>query len=103
MRVQSPVSNSVQSAQQTESSKKSEAAKKSGENKSKASVLDSASVKSEISAKSRDYKEAHAVAAQAPDVRETKIEEIKKRIAEGRYKVDADKVADKLVNDHLSF
>jgi flagellar biosynthesis anti-sigma factor FlgM len=34
-------------------------------------------------------------------VREEKIAALKARIAEGKYKVDADKVADRMVDDHL--
>ena len=105
MRVQSNVNNSVQTTQQTDSAKKSESVKnKSAELKQKAAYGDvSGSVKSDISAKSKEYGKAHAVASETPDVRENKIEEIKRRIAEGKYKVDPDKVAEKLVNEHMSF
>ena len=57
---------------------------------------------SEISSKSKRFATAKAVATDAPDVREDKIAEFKKRISEGSYKVDSDAVADRLVNDHLS-
>lgn len=56
---------------------------------------------SEISAQGRDMAKAQAAAKNAPDVREEKIQKIRERIAQGRYKVDADAVADKLVDDHI--
>ena len=55
----------------------------------------------EISAKARDAATAAQVAKDAPDVREAKIAELKKRIAEGKYNVDPKKVADRMVDDHL--
>jgi negative regulator of flagellin synthesis FlgM len=61
-----------------------------------------AAVKTEISTKGKDFSKAKAVAANAPDVREEKIAELKKRIAGGKYEVDANKVASKMVDEHLS-
>jgi len=43
------------------------------------------------------------VAKSAPDVREDRIAELKKRIAEGKYEVDANKLADKMVSEHMGF
>ncbi len=36
-----------------------------------------------------------------PDVREKKVQELKKKIKDGSYKVDSKKVADRLVDEHL--
>jgi len=36
-----------------------------------------------------------------PDVREEKVRELKKKIKDGTYKVDAKKTADRLVEEHL--
>jgi flagellar biosynthesis anti-sigma factor FlgM len=58
-------------------------------------------VKSEISPKSKEFSKAKEVASQAPDIREDKVAELKKRIAEKSYQVDANAIADKLVDDHL--
>lgn len=60
-----------------------------------------AAVRPEISEKARTMAKAKAMAKNAPDVREQKIAELKKRIASGAYKVDAEAVADRLVDDHL--
>ena len=109
MRVNHPASPNVQSTQtnQTEQAKKSEQAQK---NKSRSATeiygnnaAASSDAKTEISAKGREFATARATAAAAPDVREDKIAELKKRIAEGKYEVDANKVADKMVRDHMAF
>lgn len=36
-----------------------------------------------------------------PDVREQKVKDLKKKIKNGTYKVDAKKVADRLIEEHL--
>jgi negative regulator of flagellin synthesis FlgM len=59
-------------------------------------------VKTDISARGKEFARAKEVASGAPDVREEKIAELKRRIEAGHYHVDADKIADKLVDDHLA-
>ena len=66
-----------------------------------AALADSAAP--EISSKAKDLAKAKAVAAETPDVREQKIAELKKRISEGSYKVDARATADRLVDEHMKF
>jgi negative regulator of flagellin synthesis FlgM len=56
----------------------------------------------EISSKARELSEAKAAATSAPDVREAKIAALKERIAAGKYNVDPHKVADRMVDEHLS-
>jgi flagellar biosynthesis anti-sigma factor FlgM len=58
--------------------------------------------KAEISSRGKEMATAKAAAASASDVREDRIAELKRRIQAGTYKVDADKVADRMVDDHLS-
>jgi negative regulator of flagellin synthesis FlgM len=65
------------------------------------SVSASDSAKAEISERARDLARAKSVAGSTPDVREEKIAELKRRIASGNYSVDSDKVADRMVDDHL--
>lgn len=60
------------------------------------------SAKTEISSKAKDMAKAKAAADQAPDVREEKIAELRKRIASGNYNADPDAIADRMVNEHLS-
>ena len=59
------------------------------------------SAHTQISAKGKEHAQAKAVASGAPDVREDRIAELKKKIQEGSYHVDADAVADRMVGDHL--
>ena len=54
-----------------------------------------------ISPQSREFAQAKVAAAEAPDVREDRIAELKKRIDENNYDVDSKAVADRLVDDHL--
>jgi len=55
----------------------------------------------EISPRSKEFAHAKAVATSAPDVREEKIAELKRRISEGSYHVPSEAVADRLVDEHL--
>jgi negative regulator of flagellin synthesis FlgM len=64
-----------------------------------ASATDGA--KTHISARGKEMAHAKSVATDAPDVREAKIAELRRRIAEGRYNVDPHKVADRMVDEHL--
>jgi len=59
-------------------------------------------VKNDISTRGKEMARATSAAQSAPDVREDRIAELKKRIADGNYKVDANAVADRMVDDHLS-
>ena len=59
------------------------------------------SVNSDISTKAKDFAKARAVAADAPDVREEKVADLKRRIASGKYDVDVDAIAERLVEEHL--
>ena len=43
------------------------------------------------------------LASAPPTVDEARVAKLQKMIDEGRYKVDADAVADRLVDEHLSF
>jgi len=67
-----------------------------------AKQADPGAAKTEISAKAREFAQAKAVAGQAPDVREQKIADIKARIAAGKYEVNAQAIADRMVDEHLT-
>ena len=60
------------------------------------------SVNAEISSRGRELAQAKQVASGAPDVREQKIAELKRRIAEGSYNVSPEAVSNRLVDEHLS-
>lgn len=110
MRVDSARTSSVQSKEgsSAESAKKSgraaliEEGKKSRDAAAAKNAAASGAVKSDISPKARELSTAKAVASEAPDVRESRVAELKKRISDGSYSVDAKAVADRLVDDHLS-
>src|ERR1700737_2701696 len=74
---------------------------KAAEAPSNAPVSASGDAKTEISAKGKEFAKAKAVANDAPDVREEKIAALKARIADGKYKVDADAIADRMIDEHL--
>ena len=65
-------------------------------------AIDSSAVKPEISSKAREFSQAKEVASKSPDVREEKIAELKRRIAAGTYQVNAQALADKMVDEHVS-
>ncbi len=77
-------------AQQAEDSKKAE------------KTVIEGSTNTEISSKAKEMAKVKSAATSAPEIREEKVAELKRRIAAGAYNVDPDAVADRLVNDHLS-
>lgn len=60
------------------------------------------SVKTEISGKAKDMAQAKAVASNTSDVREDKVAALKAKIAAGTYKVDAEKIAERMFDDHAA-
>ena len=60
------------------------------------------SSKAEISDRGREMAQAKSVATDASDVREERIAELKRRISTGKYNVEPDKIADRMVDEHLS-
>ncbi len=56
----------------------------------------------QLSNKGRDVAKAKAAAMSAPDVNEQKVEKLKLAVSNGTYKVDADQVADRLVDEHIN-
>jgi negative regulator of flagellin synthesis FlgM len=57
--------------------------------------------KLEISQTGKDYQIAKQVVARTPDIRESKINEIKQRMEAGTYNIGAEEVADKLVEHYF--
>ena len=55
-----------------------------------------------ISTRAKDAAKAKELASSAPDVDEAKIARLKAAIQSGGYKVDAEKIADRLVDEHLN-
>ena len=103
MRVNQSGNNPVQNAEVSGTKKSGRAAEADLAKKAPSSAASQASgdTNTEISAKGKEFAKAKAVASGAPDVHEEKIAELKKRIAAGKYNVDADAIADKMVDEHL--
>ena len=57
--------------------------------------------KVDLSTKAKDIQQAKNAVNQLPDVREEKVQEVKTQVDKGTYKVDAGKIADKMVNDSI--
>jgi len=106
MRVSNDSSNQIQSPSTsrtgaTQQAKKTDKASGATDAASAKGAGDSSGAAPEISARARDMSKAKELATAAPDVREEKIAELKKRIAAGNYNVDATAIADRMVDEHL--
>lgn len=109
MRVSQTGNNPVQSSELSSAKNAgkaaaTEAAAKKGKTAETSGSNDSAAVdgaNATISSKAKEFAKAKEVATQAPDVREEKIAELKRRIAEGKYKVNSEAIADRMVDEHL--
>lgn len=56
-----------------------------------------------VSSRAQEAKKIKEIAMAAPDVDQAKVDKFRKLIEDGKYKVDAKAVADKMVDDELSF
>jgi len=55
----------------------------------------------EISPEAQMMLQASELAKSAPDMRRDKVNELRERIQSGQYKVPAEQIADRMVDDHL--
>ncbi len=105
MRVTNSPAQGVEGQKTSQSSKAGKASAAGATDKSESAeqskAAQSGDAKSQISAKAREFAKAKEAAGGAPDVREEKIAALKARIASGKYTVDPDAIADKLVDDHV--
>ena len=60
-----------------------------------------ASAKIDLSPRAQEMKKIKELASSAPDVDEAKVKKFQSLIDSGNYKVDAKKIADKMVDDNL--
>jgi len=103
MKINSNVAAGSSGIQSLESKKTDKTKTASGEkSENVATSLRSDSANTDISSKAKDMAKAKQVATDAPDVREAKIAALKEQIQNKKYNVGADKIADKLVDDHMS-
>ncbi len=98
MRINQTGSQSVQSSETTATRKSKGPTKSSEENSVSGATTGGA--RADISSKARDMATAKAVATSAPDVREDRIAELRRRIDAGQYNVDPDAVAERMMKDH---
>ncbi|MDQ5988371.1 MAG: hypothetical protein CSYNP_04131 [Syntrophus sp. SKADARSKE-3] len=57
--------------------------------------------KIELSSDVKDFSQIKKVLADIPDVREDKVQQLKKQIDEGTYNVSGEKIAEKMVSEAL--
>jgi negative regulator of flagellin synthesis FlgM len=88
------------SAQALQQYQKSDPVKNDGE-KSVGAGATTTTEKVDLSAKAKDILRIKQIMDQTPDVREAKVQELKRQIDSGTYTVDTDKVADKMVGEAL--
>jgi len=55
-----------------------------------------------VSSKAKDIQQAHEAIKSAPEVRVEKVNRIKKEIAEGKFKVDNEELAGKILKDIIT-
>jgi len=108
MKVNSANASAVQGTEVSKSGQASKAAKTekakasdSSRQVSQAPLTPEQSNRAEISPRAKEMAQAKSIAQSTPDVREDKIAALKKKIAEGSYKVDANAVAEKMVSEHM--
>jgi negative regulator of flagellin synthesis FlgM len=59
--------------------------------------------KVELSNRAQDMKRIKEVATSAPDIDEAKVAKYQKLIDDGKYEVDAEGLADKMVDEHMMY
>lgn len=105
MKVNQPNSPAIQNASTSAASeaKKAERVVSPAVEKARAKEAgDVSGAQATISTKAKDMAKAKAAVDNVPDMREERIAALKAQIASGGYKVDATKIADRMVDEHLS-
>lgn len=88
--------------QATENSKAGKVEGPKGRREGRASrVSHKGADKVEVSSKAKDAAKAKAMAQSAPDVREEKVAKLREAVKNGSYNVDADRIADRMVDEHI--
>lgn len=100
MRVSNQTANSIAS-QEASKTTKSERAKDHSASRSTGNALQSDAVRPAISGAARELAKAKDIAANASDVREDRIAELKRRIAEKEYSIKPEAIADRMFEEHL--
>lgn len=104
MRIGNDVNRSADGIRELEKGGKTSEVKSYGNNKTKAKEKTSAvegGEKVSVSKKAKEASTAKTVATATPDINEEKVAQIKARIKNGTYEVDADAIASKMIDQHL--
>lgn len=103
MKVSGKVGNPMQQAEAAKANKTAEGTAASGaKKKSLASEAFGSSARVDVSQRGQDIKKAKELATPgAGDIDEAKVARLQALIDSGKYKVDADKIADKLVDEQM--
>lgn len=56
-----------------------------------------------VSSRAQEAKKIKELALAAPDVDQAKVDKFRKLIEDGKYKIDANAIADKMVDDELNY
>ncbi len=103
MKVSNKISNPMQNAEAAKLNKTAtgEGSATKSRKSVGASAFDGASSKTDLSARSQEIKKAKELATPSTSIDEAKVARLQKLIDEGKYKVDAEEIADRLVDEHL--
>lgn len=80
-----------------------QAAEKTSQGRENRSVSGSVAPEEKVtlSERAREIQQVRQAVEALPDVREEKVDELKERIASGEYRVDGEKVAEKMIGESL--
>jgi negative regulator of flagellin synthesis FlgM len=106
MKVDRKANNDISNLSKLDSSRTDKVNLKSKEDSIKSNSANRASdiesaVRFDLSPRAQDMKKIKEIATAAPDVDEAKVARLQKLIDEGKYKIDADAIADKMVDEQL--
>lgn len=105
-RVNTPSPGSAESAAAKAAAKSEKAAKAAAsrglDRTAAPGSADPTATRAEISTRAKDMAAMKSAAAGAPDVREDRVSDLKRRIAAGEYQVDPEALAERILKDHAS-
>lgn len=95
-------STDVSSSKQMDQSSRAQNTKKNEKvNSTESEVQANPHARTEISSRGKELAQAKSIALDTPDVREDRVADLKKRIADGSYKINSSAIADRMLEDHL--
>ena len=102
MKISGKTPTAPQGAEASKLGRSGAAADKKGASAAASSLADLAgSSKVEVSDRARDVAKARALATPDDSIDEAKVARLQKMIDDGKYKVDADAIAERLLDEHM--